>query len=30
MADRLEQLIRINPRLPKDLFEERIKALREQ
>ena len=30
MADRLEQLLRINPRLPKDLFEERIKALREQ
>lgn len=30
MADRLELLLRINPRLPKDLFEERIKALREQ
>ena len=29
MAERLEQLLRINPRLPKDLFWERIKALRE-
>ena len=28
MADRLEQLLLINPRLPKALFEEHIKALR--
>ena len=30
MADRLEHLLRINPRLPKNIFVERIKALRGQ
>ena len=30
MADRLEQLLHINPRLPKALFKERIKVLRGQ
>ncbi len=29
IADRLEQLLKINPRLPKAIFEERIKILRE-
>ena len=28
MADRLEGLLRLNPRLPKTIFEERIKILR--
>ncbi len=29
MADRLETLLKVNPRLPKSIFEERIKTLRD-